>query len=71
MTKQPNNAFSGYGAHLDIARVIEVIETTLKRRGEGKNESDPLRIITQYWTLDGQLICEIDPVQNNKHQNTQ
>jgi hypothetical protein len=44
---------------LDRARVVQVIETTLQRRGNGKD--DPLRVVTQYWTLDGKLIAERDP----------
>lgn len=46
-------------ANGDCARLIEVIETTIARRGNGKD--DPIRIITQYWTLDGALLAEVDP----------
>ena len=42
-------------------KVIQVIVTTLLRRGSGKSEEDPIRIITQYWSLDGELLAEIDP----------
>ena len=42
------------------AEVIQVIRTTLERRGEGV-ENDPIRRITQYWTLDGDLLAEVDP----------
>jgi hypothetical protein len=42
------------------ARVIQVIETSLMRRGDGKEI--PIRIITQYWSLDGKLLAEVDPV---------
>lgn len=42
------------------AQVISVIRTELERRGQGV-ESDPIRIITQYWTLDGELLAEVDP----------
>lgn len=45
----------------DSVRLIEVIQTTLTRRGEGKSENDPVRIITQYWSLDGTLLAEVDP----------
>ena len=45
----------------DMARVIQVIETTITRRGEGKDSTDPIRVITQYWALDGRLIAEVDP----------
>lgn len=42
------------------ARVIQVIETTLDMRGKGVN-GDPVRRVTQYWTLDGKLLAEVDP----------
>jgi hypothetical protein len=42
------------------AKVIQVIETKALR-GEGV-EGDPVRDILQYWTLDGRLIAEWDPV---------
>ena len=45
---------------MDTARVIQVIETTLLRRGDGKDT--PLRGITQYWSLDGKLLAEVDPI---------
>lgn len=45
----------------DIARIVVLIETTISRRGTGEDEIDPIRIITQYWTLDGKLVCEVDP----------
>lgn len=47
------------GRNHDYARVIQVIETTLERRGDGKDT--PIRLITQYWTLDGELLAEVDP----------
>jgi len=45
---------------MDSARVVQLIETTILRRGEGL-ESDPVRIVTQYWTFDGQMVAEDDP----------
>lgn len=54
-------AFQWTPPPMDTARVIQVIETTILRRGEGKSASDPVRIIRQYWSLDGVLICEVDP----------
>jgi hypothetical protein len=45
---------------MDGARVIQVIETDLLRRGDG-TPSDPIRVITQYWSLDGKLLAEVDP----------
>ena len=46
---------------MDTAEVMQVIRTTLTRRGRGI-EGDPVRIITQYWSLDGVLLAEVDPV---------
>lgn len=45
------------------ARVIQVIVTTLLRRGSGKDENSPIRGVTQYWSLDGKLLAEVDPCQ--------
>jgi len=45
---------------MDSARVVQLIETTILRRGDGL-ENDPVRIVTQYWTFDGQLVAEDDP----------
>jgi hypothetical protein len=42
------------------ARVIKVIETGLDLRGEGTSAS-PVRRVTQYWTLEGELLAEVDP----------
>lgn len=46
---------------MDTARVIQVIETTLTRRGRGV-AGDELRVVTQYWALDGKLLAEHDPI---------
>lgn len=46
---------------MDTCRKIEVIETTLTRRGKGSG-NDPVRVITQYWSLDGKLLAEVDPI---------
>jgi hypothetical protein len=43
-----------------MARVIQVIETE-EKRGKGV-EDDPIRGVTQYWSLDGELLAENDPV---------
>jgi len=40
-------------------RVIQVIETELTKRGLG-SLSDPVRNIKQYWSLDGELLAEVD-----------
>ena len=47
-------------APLDTARVIQVIQTTLTRRGTGKTSI--IRVVTQYWSFDGQLLWEVDPL---------
>ena len=39
---------------------LTVIETTLTRRGDGTPDS-PIRVITQYWSQEGDLIIEHDP----------
>lgn len=44
----------------DGAKVIQVIVTTIGRRGDGLD--DPIRVITQYWSMDGQLLATVDPV---------
>lgn len=44
---------------MDAAQVIQVIVTTLARRGNGKDT--PIRVLTQYWSLDGKLLAEVDP----------
>lgn len=49
-----------YDEVTDCARVIEVIETTLLRKGDGTAVS-PIRIVKQYWSLDGRLLAEVDP----------
>lgn len=42
-------------------QVIKVVRTNLTRRGSGKDNTDPIRIITEYWSLDGELLAEVDP----------
>lgn len=44
----------------DLVYVQRVIITTTKRRGKGI-ASDPIRIITEVFTLDGKKIAEYDP----------
>lgn len=41
-------------------QVIQVIETFLERRGKGVPD-DPIRVIQQYWSMDGRLLWEVDP----------
>jgi hypothetical protein len=45
---------------VDTCRVIQVIETTLLRRGRGV-EGSPIRVIRQYWSLEGALLWQVDP----------
>lgn len=40
----------------DSAKVIKVIRT-MSLKGTG-SENDPCRLVAQYWTLSGRLICE-------------
>ena len=40
--------------------VMQVIRTALLRRGDGK--TTPMRIITQYWSMEGDLLAEVDPL---------
>lgn len=47
------------------ARVIQVIVTELATRGTGTAE-DPRRLIRQYWSLDGQLLAEVDAWEEEK-----
>jgi hypothetical protein len=54
---------------MDSAEIVQLIHTNLLRRGEGK-EGDPIRVIDQYWTLDGQLLFEIDAYKNEKRKET-
>jgi len=42
------------------AKVISVIETELTVRGKGTPES-VMRRIRQYWSMDGELLAEVDP----------
>ncbi len=43
------------------AEVMQIIRTDLEMRGKGI-EGDPMRRIVQFWSLDGQLLAEVDPV---------
>ena len=50
-----------FGAEKSVA-LIQVIRTELSKRGEG-TEEDPIRLIIQYWSLDGELLAEVDEFQ--------
>lgn len=45
---------------------VTLIKTELTRRGSGQSESDPVRIITEFWSEDGELVVEIDPFLEQK-----
>lgn len=42
------------------AQVMQVIRTDIELRGDGK--TDPYRRIFQYWSVDGELLAEVDPL---------
>ena len=46
------------------ARIVRLIET-MEPRGIG-TDSDPVRIIRQLWTLSGEFVAEVDPVNPDK-----
>mgnify|MGYP003185227036 CR=1 FL=1 len=48
----------------DRARVIQVIET-LSLKGRGADQ-DPCRAVTQYWSLEGELLATVDPVKETE-----
>jgi hypothetical protein len=54
----------GRGSRVDepmvYARQVTLIETRLTKRGAGKTMDDPVRLVMQYWTLDGDLVAEVD-----------
>ena len=41
---------------MDDVVLMQVIRTRLLRRGEGREKTDPVRIITQYWSTEGELL---------------
>jgi len=40
--------------------IVTLIRTRLTRAGDG-TKSNPIRIIEEYWDLEGKLVFEIDP----------
>ena len=48
---------------MDECKVVELIRTTLRRKGDG-TKNNPIRIITQYWTKEGILVFEFDGQEN-------
>lgn len=51
------------GGRHESVEVIKVIKTTLTKRGSGVAPDDPVREITQYWDMDGNLLWEEDPIE--------
>lgn len=45
--------------------VMQVIRTTNLRRGDGA--VTPIRAITQFWSMDGELLAEVDPLAGLAH----
>lgn len=41
------------------ARIVEVIES-VERVGNGRSEADPARLVTRYYTRDGELLADRD-----------
>lgn len=48
----------------ESARVVPVIETK-STRGAGTS-ANPIRLVTQYWSLDGKLLAENDSFMQEK-----
>ena len=44
-----------------VVQAMEVIRTNLYVRGSGKPDS-PSRTVIQYWSRDGELLAEVDPI---------
>lgn len=49
---------------VETAKVISLIKTS-STRGDGTS-ANPSRAITQYWSLDGKLLFEEDPVKQGQ-----
>jgi hypothetical protein len=54
-----SNAMENYFQESDTAVLKDVIITRITRRGDGKD--NPIRVITEVWTTEGQKIAEYDP----------
>ena len=46
---------------MDEVKVMQVIYCTKKRRGSGRDETSPVRAVTEIFTPEGELIAEKDP----------
>lgn len=44
-----------------MTKIIELIYNYSERKGTGKSDEDPIRILTQLITKDGLLVVEYDP----------
>ena len=47
-----------------MAKIIKLILTT-DRRGTGKSDDDPIRLIHQLWTPGGKLVAEGQDMENH------
>lgn len=56
----PKEKYAGRPRGAASARVVQVIEVQISR-GKG-TEQDMCRPVTQYWSLEGELLAEFDPV---------
>lgn len=66
---QTMNVMEAYHQESDTAKCMEVIVTRILRRGDGKSDKDPIRIVTEVFTKDGVKIAEYDPINANNIQN--
>jgi hypothetical protein len=55
---------------VDSVKAVQVIITANQRRGKGTAD-DICRVVHQIWTMDGQLIFEIDPCPDCKSETNQ
>lgn len=60
----PGSFYGDNMRRLDSVRVIQVIEVR-GIRGAGIDESDPVRNIARYYSLDGTLLAESDPTMDS------
>jgi hypothetical protein len=60
-TGEPEAAPWAYDCPDKEVMVMQIIKTTLLRRGEG-TQADPIRSVTQFWNMQGELLAEHDPV---------
>jgi hypothetical protein len=49
------------------AEVVRVIRTTIDLRGDGSVVA-PFRRITQFWSFEGELLAESDPMPGRLHE---